>query len=322
MSKMSTNNEKQIPNVVKMARQMTADEHQTALRTKTKKLVADTLREYDEYAGHLQTYAQTINQLHGPMSPVSMPWIHAPTRQMIYQHLLRADKVCKRDPIRDRVQYFHDLTEVDNVIRAYHKLLADVNYMVRWIGKDNQNWEAVAQMLRHPICQFTYPRNWDEVPLGGYQLPESQNYVIPNPLDPHGVWNPDNPLVHWPQKNRQRRFLASKIKESSQKSETVEHRPWLPEAQYKAMRKTVGQANPLTNEGPQPQVYPQYTLFGEHPTAGPPIPQRPKALLVKEVQQLSISKPDRQSKNCPSTRDAQATTRRSYAYAVNKLKPK
>jgi hypothetical protein len=310
------------PKIAAMARQYTAEEHLTTLRVKTTKLVADTLREHDEYRGHLHTYSQTINQLHGPMSPVSIPWIHTPTLQMIRQHLIRADNVCKREVIQDTIQYSLDLKEVGNIVKCYHNLLTDVNYMVRWIKKTNRNWESVAQMLRDPICQFTYPRKFDEVPRGGYQLPEVHNYFYSKPLDPDGVWDSHNPSVHWPPKARQRKFLASKIKETSQNPDPVEFRSWLPEPQYRAMRRIVGQANVPTTGGSQPQAYPPYTLFGNLDTTEPSSPQRPKALLVKEVQQLSISDSGKQLKSCPPTKSSQGTTLKSYSQAVTRPKPR
>jgi hypothetical protein len=330
---MTSYDNQQRTQTVTMARPMTASEELTTLRSKTKALVTRSFKEYTEYGEHLQKFYDTRNQAIGPMSPVSIPWIHGPTMTMIHQHLWMANTICERSPITDTRQYLSDLREARNLIQNYHNLLVNINYMVRWIRRENQNFDTVVQMLRHPACQFTHPEKGEPVlpcylsRLAGEReearIRKIENDILRGrlpewehnpPLDPQGIWDPNNLSTTWPPSRRQAAMEpANRVSAHREVPREPETRA---SAESSASSGAHTQRRPLTTEGAQPQAYPPYTITQRPATSRQEAAssRRDRSLLPERLQQMSLS--DARGRPPARRGSSHRTVKKSYSQAA------
>lgn len=252
--------------------QKTGDDYFISLRNKTKGQVMRALQEYTEYELHVDRYLVNHSQHVIPWTIVTVPWIASVRLQTMHTHLRRANDVCDRPTITNALDYMCDLREAGDIAQSYQRILADVNYMARWVDKVNHKFQTLEQTLRHPDCRLTHPV---KSPPGS---PVKVNPALPKldqgdyrPVDPQGIWDHNNASSHWPGPQKLEK-LTSKIKECSLKEEPVEPNAWRPFIRRKPnqvpkTKKPLTNEGPITNETAQPQSSKPVTLLNKATTS-------------------------------------------------------
>lgn len=244
-----------------------------SLRNKTKGQVTRAFLELKEYETHAERHLANLNQRDTPLVTVSVPWIPSTRLQEIHRHLDRANDICSSSTITQVFDYSKEIREAAEIAQSYQKILADVNYMARWVDKVNQKFLKLDKTLEHPECMLTHPA---KLPSGSFvkaslnsPVTQLEEYRLP---DQPGVWDYSNQSTHWPRREKLEK-LTTRIKRCSLRPEPFEPQPWVESKAWSAARRRKADQvpnsykEPLTTEGSQAQSCKPTSILSKQKTS-------------------------------------------------------